>query len=219
MGDLVIAMDGPSGVGKSSTAKEVARRLNLAHLDTGAMYRAVACQVRRLGAAADDPGAITRIALTTDLRIATDPDRPRVTVGGRDVTAEIREPSISAAVSAVARIPEVRRHLVARMREIIAAHNRRIVVEGRDITTVVDPDAEVRILLTADPATRVERRAAELAGVSHTAITDSVVGRDQADSEVTNFTVAADGVVTIDSTHLSLDEVVEAVLDLARNHG
>ncbi|MDO5081984.1 MAG: (d)CMP kinase [Arachnia propionica] len=218
MGDLVIAMDGPSGVGKSSTAKEVARRLNLAHLDTGAMYRAVACEVRRLGADHDDTVAITGIALSSDLRIATDPDRPRVTIAGRDVTDEIREPEISASVSAVARIPEVRRHLIARMREIIAAHNRRIVVEGRDITTVVAPEAQVRLLLTADPEARIRRRAAELAEVDHQVVTDSIMGRDREDSTVSNFTVATDGVVTIDSTDLTLDEVVEAVLDLAGAH-
>ncbi|MDO5065674.1 MAG: (d)CMP kinase [Propionibacteriaceae bacterium] len=219
MGDLVIAMDGPSGVGKSSTAKQVARRLNLAHLDTGAMYRAIACEVRRLEVPTDDPEAITKVALGADLRIATDPDHPRVTVAGRDVTGEIREPQTSAVVSAVARIPEVRRHLIARMREIIAAHNRRIVVEGRDITTVVAPDAEVRLLLTADPEARIRRRSAELAGVDRQAVADSVVGRDREDSQVSNFTVATDGVVTIDSTHMDLGEVVEAVLRLAAQHG
>lgn len=219
MGDLVIAMDGPSGVGKSSTAKEVARRLDLAYLDTGAMYRAVACEVLHQGVSCDDPEAIARLAISTDLRIATDPDQPRVTVAGRDVTAEIRQPQISAMVSAVARVPAVRQHLITRMREIIAAHNRRIVVEGRDITTVVAPDAQLRLLLTAAPEARIGRRAAELVGVDHQVVTESIVQRDHDDSQVTNFTLATDGVVTIDSTHLGLDEVVEVVLELAGQHG
>lgn len=211
---LIIALDGPSGVGKSSTAKLLARRLDLAHLDTGAMYRAVACEFLRQGLEASDTVGIVDLTLRAKLHISTDPDAPRVEINGHDVTSAIREPRVSAVVSIVATVPEVRANLISRMREIIATHHRRIVVEGRDITTVVAPDAEVRVLLTADPEARVARRAAELDGVDHTTVSDSILRRDRDDATVSNFTVAADGVVTIDSTNLSLEEVVDAVLKL-----
>ncbi len=215
MAELVIAMDGPSGVGKSSTAKRIAKQLKLGYLDTGAMYRAVACEYRRLELDPQDREAIMRMVAEADLRIATDPDQPRVTINGRDVTSEIRDPETSTVVSVVATVPEVRRLLIDRMRQIIAQHNRRIVVEGRDITTVVAPEAQVRILLTADAEARIARRSAELGERADQAqVTDSIVRRDRDDSTVSNFTVAADGVTTIDSTHMDLDEVVALVLSL-----
>ena len=195
MDELVIALDGPSGVGKSSTAKLVAQKLRLAYLDTGAMYRAVACEFARRGLERTDETGIGELARTADLRMTTNPDAPRVCINGRDVTEEIRKPEISAVVSAVAVVPEVRRVLTERMRRIIAEHDRRMVVEGRDITTVVAPDAEVRVLLTADAAARIGRR-------------------DRDDSTVSNFTEAADGVSVVDSTHLGLDEVVAEILKL-----
>ncbi|MDO5092576.1 MAG: (d)CMP kinase [Propionibacteriaceae bacterium] len=213
MRELVIAMDGPSGVGKSSTARRVAQLLRLGYLDTGAMYRAVAVEYRRLGLKPEDTEAIGRLAAGLKLRISTDPLAPRIFVNGRDVTDEIRDPAISAVVSQVATVPEVRRVLTLRMRQIIAEHNRRIVVEGRDITTIVAPDADVRLLLTAEPAVRVGRRATEL-GQASAQVTDSIVRRDREDSSVANFTEAAEGVTVIDSTHLNLDQVVAAVLEL-----
>ena len=155
-----------------------------------------------------------------DLRITTDPSAPRVSINGRDVTQEIRQPEISAVVSAVAAVQEVRRILTAHMRQIITEQEWRIVVEGRDITTVVAPDAEVRVLLTADAKARIGRRTAELGERADEAtITDSIIRRDHDDSAVSNFTEAASGVVVIDSTHLSLDEVVEAVIALVPAHG
>ena len=215
MGDLVIAMDGPSGVGKSSTAKRVARKLRLAYLDTGAMYRAVACEFVRQGLDRTDETRIGDLARTADLRVSTNPDAPRVYINGRDVTEEIRKPEISAIVSAVAVVPEVRRVLIERMRRIITEHDRRIVVEGRDITTVVAPDAEVRVLLTADAQARIGRRAAELGErADQVTVTDSILRRDRDDSTVSNFTEAACGVNVIDSTHLDLDEVVAEILKL-----
>ena len=215
MGDLVIAIDGPSGVGKSSTAKLVAQKLRLAYLDTGAMYRAVACEFARQGLERTDETGIGELTRAADLRMVTDPDAPRVCINGRDVTEEIREPGISAIVSTVAVVPEVRRVLTERMRRIIAEHGRRIVVEGRDITTVVAPDAEVRVLLTAEPETRVERRAAELGTRTDRAmVTDSILRRDRDDSTVSNFTEAACGVSVVDSTHLGLDDVVAEILKL-----
>lgn len=212
---LVIAIDGPSGSGKSTTARMLADRLQLGYLDTGAMYRAVAWEFLRSGGAAEDAEAIVQVTREADVRISTHPDAPLVTVNGHDVTAAIREPQVSASVSVVATNTDVRRILTKKMREIIAAHHRRIVVEGRDITTVVAPDADVRILLVADPEARVARRAAELGeSVDQNAVTDQVIRRDRDDSTVSNFTDASEGVVVIDSTFQLPDQVVQHILDL-----
>lgn len=212
---LVIAIDGPSGSGKSTTARLLAEQLVLGYLDTGAMYRAIAWEYLRSGGAVGDAEAIVAVTRQADIRVSTHPDAPLVTVNGHDVTAAIREPQVSASVSMVATNTDVRRILTKRMREIIAAHNRRIVVEGRDITTVVAPDADVRVLLVADPDARVARRAAELGQVvDHHAVTDQVIRRDRDDSTVSNFTDATDGVVVIDSTLQSPDQVVEQILHL-----
>lgn len=214
--ELVVAIDGPSGSGKSSTAREVARRLRLAHLDTGAMYRAVACEVARRGIApATDPQAVVDIAEHSDLVIDTAAGADHVVIDGHDVTEEIRDPRTSASVSAVATIVAVRRALTARMRRIVDEQGRRIVVEGRDITTVVCPDAQVRVLLVADPQVRIARRQAELGEqVDREKVTDSIVRRDRDDSTVSSFQAPAQGVSVIDSTFLGLEEVVERVLEL-----
>lgn len=217
MTGTLFAIDGPSGSGKSTTAKLLARRLGLGYLDTGAMYRASTTEFLRAfpdGAAADD---VARLVDEADLVCATSPDDPRFSINGTDVTEEIREPRISSAVSTVATNREVRRILTAKMRDIIAAHDRNIVVEGRDITTVVAPDADVRVLLIADPEARVARRAAEVAGKATAAeVTDQVLRRDRDDSTVSNFTDAAEGVTVIDSTFLSPDEVVDRIIALAQ---
>lgn len=212
---LVIAIDGPSGSGKSTTARLLAEKLQLGYLDTGAMYRAVAWEHLQCGGSADDAEAIVQLTREADIRISTHPGAPLVKINGHDVTAAIREPQVSASVSIVARNTDVRRILTKRMRETIAAHHHRIVVEGRDITTVVAPDADVRILLIADPAARVARRAAELGErVERSSVTDQVIRRDRDDSTVSNFTDATEGVVVIDSTFQRPDEVVEQVLQL-----
>ena len=212
---LVIAIDGPSGSGKSTTARLLAERLQLGYLDTGAMYRAVAWEYLNSGGAADDAAAIVAITRAADLRISTYAENPLVTINGHDVTTAIRDPRVSASVSVVATNTDVRRILTGKMREIIAAHHRRIVVEGRDITTVVAPDADVRILLVADPEARVARRAAELGqAVDKHAVTDQVIRRDRDDSTVSNFTDASEGVVVIDSTFQLPDQVVDQVLQL-----
>lgn len=212
---LVIAIDGPSGSGKSTTARLLAEKLQLGYLDTGAMYRAVAWEYLQSGGSADDAEAIVQLTREADIRISTHPDAPLVRINGHDVTAAIREPQVSASVSIVATTPEVRRILTKRMRETIAAHNHRIVVEGRDITTVVAPDADIRILLVADPAARVARRSAELGErVDRHAVTDQVIRRDRDDSTVSNFTDATEGVVVIDSTFQLPEVVVEQVLAL-----
>lgn len=212
---LVIAIDGPSGSGKSTTARLLADALLLGYLDTGAMYRAVAWEYLRSGGPANDADAIVALTRAANIRISTHPDAPLVRINGHDVTAAIREPQVSASVSMVATNAEVRRILTKRMREIIAAHNHRIVVEGRDITTVVAPDADVRILLVADPEARVARRSAELGeSVDQHAVTDQVIRRDRDDSTVSNFTDASEGVVVIDSTFQLPDEVVKQIIHL-----
>lgn len=211
---LVVAVDGPAGSGKSSVSRAAANRLGFDFLDTGAAYRALTWLALERGADVTDADAV--IALVDDLDYRTVPTEHGtvVTVGGTDVTAAIREPRITAAVSDVARIPEVRTRLTGMFRAMIAASREAgIVVEGRDITTVVAPDADVRILLTADEAVRIARRAGELApGSASTA--EQLRERDQKDSRVVDFLTAAPGVTTLDSTDLDFEQTVRAVLDL-----
>lgn len=214
---LVIAIDGPSGSGKSSTSKGVAKALGLAYLDTGAMYRAVACAFLDAGVAPGDQAGVIEATTSAVLEISTDPQDQWVRVNGTDVTQRIREPEVSAKVSAVSTIAECRADLVARQRAIIEAAPNGIVAEGRDITTVVAPDADLRILLTADPEVRMARRQAELGGQLNAAqLADQVLRRDSDDSKLVNFTTAADGVTQLDGTYLSLEETIEAVVELAR---
>jgi cytidylate kinase len=211
---LVVAIDGPSGSGKSSTARAVARRLGLAFLDTGAMYRAVTWLALHEGVELSDTAAVARLLAGARLDVVTDPDEPTIAINGHDVTAAIRDPHVTAAVSAVATNLDVRADLINRQRAIIAAADG-IVAEGRDITTIVAPDAQVRVLLVADPAARVARRHAELGKrVDAEAVTDQVIRRDRDDSTVAEFESAAPGVTVIDSTFMTLDEVVEAICAL-----
>lgn len=209
---MLIAIDGPSGSGKSTTAKLVAQKLGLGYLDTGAMYRAATAECLRALPDLSSADAVARLVADADIVCRTSPEEPRFFINGTDVTEEIREPRISAAVSAVATNLEVRRVLTEQMRRVIDTHSRRIVVEGRDITTVVAPDADVRVLLVADPEARVARRAREVAGKANQAeVNDQVLRRDRDDSTVSNFTDAAEGVTVIDSTFLTPDEVVAAI--------
>lgn len=211
---LIIAIDGPSGSGKSSTSRGVARKLGLAYLDTGAMYRAAAWLVAER--ALDDPAAIIDAVASTPMEIALDPTAFAITIDGTDVTEAIREPRISASVSKVATIQAVRDILIARQRELIAGADGGIVVEGRDITTVVAPQARVRVLLVADPAARIARRQAELGDrADHAQVTDQVIRRDADDSTVAAFTEAAPGVTVVDSTHLTLDQVIDRICGMA----
>lgn len=212
---LVIAIDGPSGSGKSTTSRAVAKALGLAYLDTGAMYRAVTVAFLDAGVASTDAAGIVAATLEADLVISTDPDDQWIRVNGRDVTAEIREQRTSANASAVATLPECRANMVARQRAIIEAAPNGIVAEGRDITTVVAPDADVRLLLTADPEIRMARRKLDLGGdVDAEALRDQVLRRDADDSTLVNFTTAADGVTHLDCTYLTLPQTIDAVLDL-----
>lgn len=208
---LVVALDGPSGSGKSSVSREVARRLDAAYLDTGAMYRAVAWHCREAGVL-QDPDAVVAAVQDLDLALSVDPDLDRVVLGTRDVTAAIREPEVSAVVSVVSTNRAVRELLVARQRDIMDSH-RRIIAEGRDLTTVVAPDADARILLTADAEVRLARRGEQLGGgVDRQDLTDQVVARDARDSAVVDFMTPAAGVGLVDSTDLDFEATVQAVL-------
>ncbi len=220
---FVVAVDGPSGSGKSSVSREVARRLGVGYLDTGAMYRAVCWSVLADGIDLADEAAVAQRSRDVDLVVGTDPDHPTVTVGGVDVSVGIRETRISAAVSAVATNLGVRAELRRRQREIIDAESALrggVVAEGRDITTVVAPDADVRILLTADERARLSRRALEVHGSADeralAATRDQVLRRDADDSTVSSFHEAADGVLHLDSSALSFEETVVAVLAVVR---
>ena len=212
-GPLVIAIDGPSGSGKSSTARGVAERLGLAFLDTGAMYRATTWLALQVGVDLEDHAAVARLLSRASMEIDQDPRRPAIAINGVDVSEAIRAPEVSAAVSAVAANLEIRADLVARQKNLIADAVDGIVAEGRDITTVVAPDADVRVLLVADPAARVARRHAELAEheMDVDAVADQVIRRDRDDSMVAQFESAAPGVHVVDSTFLSLEEVIETI--------
>ena len=215
---FTIAIDGPSGSGKSTAAMMTARRLKCGYLDTGAMYRAVAVGCMESGIDRDDPEEISSYCRGMEVEISTDPDNQFVLLAGRDITEAIRHPEVSAWVSVVATNADCRVDLVRRQKLIIASGS--FVAEGRDITTVVAPDAQVRILLTADPEIRMARRGAELGGkVDEAGLRDQVLRRDRDDSTLVNFTVAADGVVTIDSTYLSPDEVLDQILILVKRAG
>jgi cytidylate kinase len=213
---LVVAVDGPSGSGKSSVSREVAARLGLRYLDTGAMYRALTWWVLAQGVDPADQPTVARLARELPLEIGTSTESTLLTVDGQDLTAAVREPRISAAVSAIATNLDVRAELIRRQRALIAEEDRGIVVEGRDITTVVAPDADARVLLTASELARLGRRALEVHGrdddAAIAATRDHVVRRDAQDATVADFLEAGEGVTVIDSSELSFEETVEAVL-------
>jgi cytidylate kinase len=223
---LVIAIDGPSGSGKSSVSREVATRLGLAYLDTGAMYRAATWWCLHEGVPLTDADAVAALVRGFPLEIGLDPAAPSVRVDGIDIDAAIRETAISSAVSTVATNLEVRAELGRLQREAIAAERvpssfsggRGVVAEGRDITTVIAPDADVRILLTASEEARLARRALDVHGTDDPsavrATRDQVLRRDADDSTVAAFRVASDGVATVDSSELDFEQTVQAVLDV-----
>lgn len=212
---LVIAIDGPAGSGKSSTSRGVARRLRLGYLDTGSLYRAIAWAMFDRGIDPTDREALIKLAGDVTLEVGTDPRCPTISVDGFDITSEIHDPQISAKVSIVATIQPIRDILTRQMREIIGDASAGIVAEGRDITTVVAPQAQVRVLLQADPAARIKRRERQLKGtIDQAALTDQVVRRDKDDAAVSEFVTPAPGVTLIDSTHINLDQVIETVIAL-----
>ena len=216
---LVIAIDGPSGTGKSSVSKAVAQRLDLAYLDTGAMYRALTWWCVQQGVDLEDQPSVTRAAKDLPLQMGTDPSSPSVRVGGVLIDEAIRATAISESVSKVATNLEVRDELRDRQRALIAESvesSGGVVAEGRDITTVVAPDADVRILLVANQDARLARRARELHGeAGHAAVAathDQIVRRDADDSTVSQFMDAAPGVTLVDTSELDFQESVDAVL-------
>jgi cytidylate kinase len=223
-GTVVVAIDGPAGSGKSSVSKAAARVLGFDYQDTGAAYRALSWWCLERGIEASDPAAVIAILPSfvdteAGYQIGIDPDDYFVRVGGHDVTTAIREPRVSAVVSAIARVPEVRAHMVRLFRDIISDSQKPgIIVEGRDITTVVAPDAKVRVLLTASEQVRMGRRSAELVGESAEKTAQQLASRDAQDSQVVDFMNAADGVNTVDSTDLDFDQTVAAVVSLVRSN-
>lgn len=213
LASLVVAVDGTSGSGKSSTCRAVASRFGLRYLDTGAMFRAVALWMLQHDIDVNDPVAVAELADKPTLVSGTDPAAPTIAVDGVDVSVEIRSDAVNAAVSPVSAVPEVRRRLLAEQRAIIDGGG--IVVEGRDIASVVWPDAEVKVYLTADPSARASRRAAENGGADLTATQESLLARDKIDSGRTVAPLTmVEGAVHIDSTDLTLDQVVDRVAQL-----
>ncbi len=210
---LIIAIDGPAGAGKSTIARAIARRLGFAYIDTGAMYRAVALWGLRAGISADDPLKIEQLAREAHIEFTAGGNH--VHLNGEDVTTAIREPEVSAAASKVAAIPGVRRAMRDEQRRIAAEQS--AVMEGRDIGTVVFPEAQVKIFLDAHPETRAERRAAESGGpveqISREMTERDTRDRTRAEAPLTQ----APDAEYLDSTRLSPAEVEEAILKIVRD--
>ena len=206
----VIAIDGPAGSGKSTVAKAVASQLGLDYLDTGAMYRAVAFAAIRHGIDPEDAEGVSNLARHVDMEVGE-----AVKVDGADATIEIRSPEVTRAVSVVAANPAVRAELVARQREWADAHGGGV-VEGRDIGTVVFPDADVKVYLTADDSERASRRSKEMLDLQYDQVAADIARRDHADSTraASPLSVASDAVV-LDTTGLGVDAVVATVLEMA----
>ncbi len=216
--DIVVAIDGPSGSGKSSTSRGVASRLGLRYLDTGAMYRAITWWMLRAGVDVQDPAAVAARVDEPEIVSGTDPSAPTITVDGTDVALAIRTAEVTAAVSPVSAVPEVRARLLELQRATIGRGG--IVVEGRDIGSVVAPDAAVKVFLTADPAARAERRALEEGGSDVAATRESLLSRDRIDSgRAASPLTMPDGAVHVDTTTYTLDQVVDRVVDLVGGVG
>jgi cytidylate kinase len=204
---LIVAVDGPSGAGKSSASRGAASALGLRYLDTGSMYRALTWWLLDRGADTTDPAVVARLAAEPVIEVGTDPAAPWTRVDGTDVSEAIRTREVTGAVSAVAAVPQVRARLIAMQRQIIASAGG-IVAEGRDIGTVVAPDAQVKVFLTADGAARASRRAAEASWSTRA----DQERRDRMDAAQSGK--AADA-VEVDSTGLDLDGVVGVIVGLA----
>jgi cytidylate kinase len=210
---MVIAIDGPAGAGKSTVARGVAAALGFTYLDSGAMYRSVALAALRAGTDLEDPAAMEELANAIQVELGDG----RVTVDGRDVTQEIRSPDVSAAASRVSVHPAVREAMVAQQRAMIEAGD--YVAEGRDIGTVVSPDAPLKVFLTASDAVRARRRAADT-GEDVDAVLAAQAARDERDREREHGALrAASDSVEIDTTGLGVGEVVDRVVELARERG
>ncbi|WP_299537548.1 (d)CMP kinase [uncultured Streptomyces sp.] len=212
---VIVAIDGPSGTGKSSTSKAVAAALGLSYLDTGAQYRAITWWMLNNGIDVADPQAVATAAGKPVIVSGTDPAAPTITVDGEDAAGPIRTPEVTSKVSAVSAVPEVRTLITALQRSIAAGAEGGIVVEGRDIGTTVLPDADLKVFLTASPEARAARRSGELKGSDLAATREALVKRDAADSgRKTSPLAKADDAVEVDTTELTLDQVIECVVTL-----
>jgi CMP/dCMP kinase len=220
----VLAVDGPAGSGKSSVCRGVAERLHLRYLDTGAMYRAMTWAMLDAGVDVSDAQAVATLANDVEIVSGTDPSHPTIHVGDTDVAGPIRGDEVTSAVSAVSAVPTVRERLVAIQRAEVAAAKAAgdgIVVEGRDITTVVLPDADLKIFITADPAVRAARRAAQDTDLGKDDVDlvrthSALLERDAKDSTRTASPLAqAEDAIVLDTTELSLEQVIVRVCDLA----
>lgn len=214
-----MAIDGPAGAGKSTVARKVAEALGYLYIDTGAMYRALTWAVLRAGVPVEDPAAVAEAIADAEVHLEPGPNGNRVFLNGEDVTAAIRTPAVSEAVSQVAAIPEVRRRLVTLQQQL--ARSRGIVMDGRDIGTVVLPDAEVKVFLTASLEERTRRRFLESRATGHgqdlDAVRKNLEERDRLDAgRAVSPLKAADDAVVIDTTHQSVEQVVAQILRLCR---
>ncbi|MQA09749.1 MAG: (d)CMP kinase [Pseudonocardiaceae bacterium] len=225
--DGVIALDGPSGTGKSTVARALARRLDAGYLDTGAMYRAVTLAVLRAGVDPADDGPVFEIAERVTLELGNDPDGPTVTLDGADVAAEIRGAAVTAAVSAVSAVGAVRELLVGEQRRIIARvleERGGIVVEGRDIGTTVAPAAGLKVFLTASADARAQRRSTQDVAEGRASTVDGarvdVDRRDRLDSTRASSPLrAAPDAVELDTTEIDQDDVLTRLLELVAQRG
>jgi cytidylate kinase len=213
---MIIAIDGPSGAGKSTLGRKVARALNLLYIDTGAMYRAVALAVLNSGVGTKDAAGVAAVAERAELGLEGDPDSLQVLLDGHDVSDEIRNEDVTHLSSVISTIPEVRRILVGRQREL-AASGRGVVLEGRDIGTVVFPDADIKFFLTAGPESRARRRYDEERlrdrDSSYEETLSDINTRDLRDSTRPDSPLAIDpDAIVIDSTELSIEEVFERMM-------
>ncbi|MCA0379447.1 MAG: (d)CMP kinase [Actinobacteria bacterium] len=219
---MLVAIDGPAGSGKSSVSRAAAEQLGFGILDTGAAYRALAWAALEAGVSLDDETQILELLDRWQYRITLLGEQ-RVTVAlsdsarATDVTALIRTPELSGKVSRVSKHPAVREHLNAMFRALVATSGLPgVVIEGRDITTVVAPNAPVRILMTASPEVRAQRRAGELQGLSHEQVLADIEARDAKDTLVVDFMNPAPGVTLVDTSDLNFAQSVQAVVDIVR---
>jgi cytidylate kinase len=219
---LIIAIDGPAGAGKSTAARGVADRLGYLYIDTGAMYRAVALKALREQLSLDEPTALAAAAEQADIRLETSAAGTRVWLDDQEVTSQIRTPEVTAASSRISAVPGVREEMVRRQRRW--GREGGVVMEGRDIGTVVFPEAQVKIFLSASPEERVRRRVAELAAagtpISPEVVRQQMLERDERDSSraASPLAPAADAVI-LNTDHLSADEGVEQIVQICRQRG
>ena len=217
---VVVAVDGTSGSGKSSTSRGVAARLSLRYLDTGAMYRAMTWWMLQHGVDVHDPAAVAARVGEPEIVSGTDPEAPTIALDGVDVSTEIRSEVVNAHVSPVSAVPEVRARLLTLQRAVIeeALADGGIVVEGRDIGSVVWPEAQVKVYVTADPSARAARRALEEGGSDAASVQASLEARDRIDStREASPLVRADGAVHLDTTPYTLEQVIDQVVALVES--